>query len=114
MEINDAEASLSLLFHSLAHPTRRKILELVSDNALTLVGIAHLFPISMQATAKHLQLLESAGLLFSMKAGHVRTYSLTPATLDLAAEWLRTQLTEEDSSRTRRPSAWPGGGRPRG
>ena len=112
MEINDAEASLSLLFHSLAHPTRRRILELVTDKALTLVGIAHLFPISMQATAKHLQLLESAGLLFSMKAGHVRTYSLTSATLDLGAEWLRTQLTE-DSSRTRRPSARPGGGRHR-
>ena len=94
MAINDAGARLSLHFRPLAHPTRRKILEMVSTNPLLLVRIANHFPTPAQATATHLRLRGSAGLLSSTKAGRTGAYFLTPKVLNLAAEWFRARHTD--------------------
>ncbi|MET3922314.1 metalloregulator ArsR/SmtB family transcription factor [Arthrobacter sp. UYEF20] len=98
MEINESEVALSRLFRALADPTRRGIVDLLATHPLSVLQIATQFPVSIQAIAKHLVLLESAGLLTSSKVGRVRTYTLTPAVLDLAACWLFAQHTEEACS----------------
>lgn len=85
----DDSKSLSLLFRALAHPARRRILEMASTGQLTLMSVADQFSISTQATEKHLRIMETSGLLRSTKSGRTRTYTLNPVALDLTARWLR-------------------------
>ena len=86
--------TLSLIVQPLTHPIRRKILELMSTKPLLLVRIAHHLPTPAQATATHLQLRGSAGLLSPTRAGRTLAYFLTPKVLSLAAERSRARYTD--------------------
>jgi len=74
---------------ALADPTRRQLLDVLLDagraSATTLAG--HL-PVSRQAVVKHLQILESAGLVEWVRAGREVLYSVRPDPLDASARWL--------------------------
>jgi DNA-binding transcriptional ArsR family regulator len=74
---------------ALADPTRRQLLDVLVDagraSATTLAGR---LPVSRQAVVKHLQVLETAGLVEGVRAGRERLYSARPAPLDASARWL--------------------------
>ena len=64
---------MDLVFHALAHQTRRRILDLVRDKPGQSVGeLAQAFDVSRIAIMNHLKVLEEAGLLISQKDGRTR------------------------------------------
>lgn len=64
---------MDLVFHALAHKTRRRILDLVRDQPGQGVGeLAKAFDVSRIAIMNHLKVLEEAGLLVSQKEGRTR------------------------------------------
>lgn len=64
---------MDLVFHALAHQTRRRILDLVRDRPGQSVGeLAKTFDVSRIAIMNHLKVLEEAGLLVSQKDGRSR------------------------------------------
>ena len=64
---------MDLVFHALAHQTRRRILDLVRDQPGQTVGeLAKAFDVSRIAIMNHMKVLEEAGLLVSQKDGRSR------------------------------------------
>lgn len=64
------------VFEALASAPRRKILAYLSEVDLTAGEIAARFDMSKPAISKHLQILESAGLVTSEKRGQFVHYAL--------------------------------------
>lgn len=60
------------VFQAIADPTRRQILDLLSNEALTLNGIADNFHISRPAVSKHIKILTECGLVVIKPSGRER------------------------------------------
>jgi DNA-binding transcriptional ArsR family regulator len=79
-------------FSALGDPTRRRILELLTDGEQsvgTLVAaLASEKPISQPAVSQHLRVLLASGLVTVRADGVRRLYALEPAALEGAARWL--------------------------
>jgi DNA-binding transcriptional ArsR family regulator len=60
------------VFQAIADPTRRQILGLLSNEALTLNGIADNFHISRPAVSKHIKILTECGLVVIKPSGRER------------------------------------------
>ncbi|HEV2080676.1 MAG TPA: metalloregulator ArsR/SmtB family transcription factor [Allosphingosinicella sp.] len=69
------------VFEALASAPRRKILAYLAEVDLTAGEIAARFEMSKPAISKHLQILENAGLVRSVKRGQFVHYSLVPDNL---------------------------------
>ncbi len=77
------------VFAALGDPTRRGILEAVSARGdATATELAGELPISRQAVAKHLGVLQDAGLVTARRAGRETRYLPTPAPLGDAIGWM--------------------------
>ncbi|WP_243711432.1 metalloregulator ArsR/SmtB family transcription factor [Actinomadura sp. KC216] len=81
------------VFHAVADPTRRAIVERLTRGPASVSELARPLPMSLPAVVQHLQVLEAAGLVRSEKSGRVRTCRLEPAGLRAAEDWLRRQRT---------------------
>lgn len=81
------------LFHALAEPHRRAMVERLTRGPASVSELARPLPMSLAAVVQHLQVLESSGLVRSEKVGRVRTCHLEPAGLRMAEEWLHQQRT---------------------
>jgi DNA-binding transcriptional ArsR family regulator len=79
---------LTRTFAALADPTRRAILERLSQGDATVKELAEPFPISVQAVSRHLQVLERAGLITRGRTAQLRPSHLEGARLGDAVEWL--------------------------
>jgi DNA-binding transcriptional ArsR family regulator len=79
------EARLSLVFHGLADPARRKIVALLRDaGELTVGDIGAAFSMTQNGVSKHVKVLEAAGLVSRRVVGRehfisVRWSELQPA-----------------------------------
>ena len=80
--------ALDATFHALADATRRAILARLARGETSVTQLAGQFDISLPGVMKHLQALESAGLLASDKRGRVRRCRLVPGPMKNAAEWI--------------------------
>ena len=78
------------VFAALADPTRRAILGRLSHGEASVSELAAPFPVSLPAIAKHVRVLERAGLLTHHKAGRVRCCRIAVDRLQLASAWLET------------------------
>lgn len=78
---------LDRIFHALADPTRRAMVERLARGPASVSELAEPFDMSLSAVGQHLQFLESSGLVRSSKAGRVRTVELSPGALDRAERW---------------------------
>jgi len=78
------------VFGALAHPARRRVLLTIYFNggAMTAGEVAAMFAHAWQTTTRHLQVLESAGLLRHERQGRMRIYHLERKRLALVSEWL--------------------------
>jgi DNA-binding transcriptional ArsR family regulator len=76
------------VFSALADPTRRTVMEHLAREPATATQIASGLPVTRQAVAKHLGVLEDAGLVRAERAGRERRYSATPAPLGEAISWM--------------------------
>jgi DNA-binding transcriptional ArsR family regulator len=80
--------SLDLLFHALADPTRRVMVERLSRGPVSVSDLAQPLTISLPAVMQHLRVLEESGLVRSEKVGRVRTCRIEPAALHGAEQWI--------------------------
>lgn len=72
----------------LGDPTRRHIVESLSQQEASATQLASELPVTRQAVSKHLTALREAGLVDSRKQGRETLYQLNPESLDGAALWL--------------------------
>lgn len=79
---------LDVVFHALADPSRRSIVERLSRGSATVTDLAAPLPMSMPAVLQHLQVLERSGLVRSRKIGRVRTCSIDPEALQPVERWI--------------------------
>jgi DNA-binding transcriptional ArsR family regulator len=81
-------ADLSPLFSALADPTRRAILERLSEGEAPVKELAAPFDLSGPAITKHLNVLERAGLISRGRDGQLRPCRFEPHALAPAADWI--------------------------
>lgn len=84
-------AMIDGIFRALADPTRRDVLERLSERPTSVSELAAKHAMALPSFVEHLKILESCGLVSSRKVGRVRTYSLAPDRLRLVEDWLGTQ-----------------------
>ena len=82
------------VFHALADPTRRALVERLVRGPAPVRELAEPFEMSLTAVMQHLQVLVDAGLVTSQKTGRVRTCTIEPAVVRRAEAWLGLQRTE--------------------
>ena len=85
------------MFHALADPTRRRVVEHLSRGAASVSELAKPLEMSLPSVLQHLQILEECGLIRSEKVGRVRTCSIDPKALLRAEEWIAHQRSIWDS-----------------
>lgn len=83
--------SLDVTLLALADPTRRAILERVSDGEVRVTEIAQPFEMSLNAVSKHIRMLERAGLVERRKAGREHFLRINPKPMIEAAGWIQRQ-----------------------
>jgi DNA-binding transcriptional ArsR family regulator len=81
-------ARLDSVFHALADPTRRSILQGLSEKEKTVGEIAKPHQMSLAAVSKHLNVLEEAELIARERRGQFQIVRLKPHTLKPAQEWI--------------------------
>ena len=82
---------LTRVFHALADPTRRAVLERLTLGPAAMTELAKPFPMALPSFYQHLGVLEDSGLVQSRKSGRVRTYQLSPEPLAAAQDWMAEQ-----------------------
>jgi DNA-binding transcriptional ArsR family regulator len=88
MSTSMAQDQLSLTFAALADPTRRAILERLTEGEATVNDLAGPFDMSLQAVSKHLKVLQRAGLVSRGRQAQWRPARLRGGPLGEAANWL--------------------------
>ncbi|MBO0796436.1 MAG: winged helix-turn-helix transcriptional regulator, partial [Ktedonobacteraceae bacterium] len=86
-------ATLDLIFHALADPSRRMIVERLSHGPTSVRELARPLAMSLPAVIQHLQVLEASGLVRSEKIGRVRTCRIEPVVLKTAEQWITERRT---------------------
>lgn len=84
---------LDLVFQALADPTRRGMVERLSQGPISVSELARPFAMSLPAVVQHLQVLETSGLVTSSKVGRVRTCQIAPEVLSMAEQWINDRRT---------------------
>ena len=85
------------LWSAIADPSRRRVLDLlVRDGEATASTLAHAVPFTRQAVAKHLAVLEQAGLVTRSREGREVRFRVDPGRLDEATRALARQASEWD------------------
>src|SRR5215831_15591357 len=85
---------LDRLFHALADPARRAMVERLSRGPAPVSELARPLPMSLPAVMQHLGVLADAGLVRSKKVGRVRTCAIEPQALGQAERWINTRRVE--------------------
>ncbi len=82
-------ADADQVFAALADPTRRELLELLGGSpGRSASALAALVPVSRQAVAQHLAVLEECRLVQRCRAGREVLYQVQPDRLAELARWL--------------------------
>lgn len=76
------------IFKALADPTRRRMIELLSQADQTVGQLAEPHAMSFAAASKHVGVLENAGIVTRRKHGRERICSLNPGGLLEARDWV--------------------------
>ena len=83
--------ALDRIYHALADPTRRAVIQRLSRGPATVSELAGPFRMSLPSVVQHLQVLEESGLIHSRKVGRVRTCRIDPKVLISAEKWIAHQ-----------------------
>ena len=78
------------VFAALADPTRREVIRCLAEGPATATELASRFPVTRQAVAKHLGLLDEVGLVVATREGREMRYRLRPEPLREAMSWMAT------------------------
>ena len=80
--------ALDKIFHALADPTRRYVIECLCDGEASVSWLAEHLPLSLSAILQHLQVLEENGLIHTEKIGRKRICRIEPKSLRLLDQWV--------------------------
>lgn len=86
-------ANVDRVFHALGDPTRRAIVERLSEGPAAASTLARPLDITLAAVVQHLQVLEKSGLVRTTKVGRVRTCRMEPRGLSVAEQWIQKHRT---------------------
>jgi DNA-binding transcriptional ArsR family regulator len=81
-------ARINRVFHALGDPTRRAIVEKLSEGPISVSRLAVPLDMTLAAVIQHLQILEKSGLVHTEKVGRVRTCRIEPSGLSVAEQWI--------------------------
>jgi DNA-binding transcriptional ArsR family regulator len=84
----ESTATLDLIFAALADATRRDILGRVSSGKHTISELAQQYAMSLAAVAKHVSVLEKAGLVTKCRSGKEKVIRIEPKAIEIAAAHL--------------------------
>ena len=76
------------VFHAVADPTRRAILDSLRKGPVGVNQIASAFSVSRPAISKHLRVLRSSKLVKEKRQGRFRMYQLNPGPLKNVDQWI--------------------------
>jgi DNA-binding transcriptional ArsR family regulator len=79
---------LTVTFAALANPTRRAILAHLMSGEASVTELAEPFEMTFSAVAKHIKVLEDAGLITRGRAAQWRPCRIKPAQLKEVADWV--------------------------
>jgi DNA-binding transcriptional ArsR family regulator len=86
--MTDEKSDIHRVFHALGDPTRRTIMEKLSEGAISVSQLALPLHITLAAVVQHLQVLEESGLVRTEKVGRVRTCRIEPQGLSVVEQWI--------------------------
>ncbi|HTK42117.1 MAG TPA: metalloregulator ArsR/SmtB family transcription factor [Gemmatimonadales bacterium] len=78
------------VYHAVADPTRRAILDRLRRGGSPVSELAAGFRMTRPAVSKHLGILRRARLVRERRDGRQRIYQITPAPLEAVAQWVET------------------------
>ena len=84
----ELNVTLDKIFGALADVTRRDILKRVSRAEHTISELAQPYAMSLAAIAKHVSVLEKAGLITKRRSGKEKVIQIQPKTIKVAAAYL--------------------------
>ena len=87
-EMLNYQSDLDQVFHALADPARRSMVERLSRGPASVGDLAEPLSMSLPGVMQHLRVLEASGLVRSQKQGRVRTCRVDPETLRAAEKWM--------------------------
>lgn len=93
IKYSEEASPLDAVFQALADPTRRGIVERLTEGPASVSQLAEPLAMSLPAVMQHLQVLESCGLVRTEKVGRVRTCRVEPRTLRNAEQWIAARRT---------------------
>ena len=85
------ETALDHVFHALADPTRRAVIQRLGKGPASVKELSEPFDMALPSFMQHLQVLEEGGLIKSKKKGRVRTCEIRPQKLSKAERWFADQ-----------------------
>ncbi len=77
------------VFHAIADPTRRSLLDLLLLDEQPVRALAERFRMSLPAISQHLRVLREAGLVSDRREGRERYYRVNAEPLASVADWLQ-------------------------
>jgi DNA-binding transcriptional ArsR family regulator len=95
--MDNNHAALDSVFHALADPTRRAVIQRLGQGSATVSELAEPFEMALPSFVKHIAVLEASGLIGSKKIGRVRTCTLKPRKLAAAERWFGEQRARWES-----------------
>src|SRR4051794_37920429 len=94
MTVDDVEDRLDRAFAALSDPVRRALVARLARGEATVNELAEPFSITKQAVSRHIQVLETAGLITRSRDGQRRPCHLDPAALETLTSWIDTYRLE--------------------
>ena len=88
MTMDEQKPDIDRVFHALGDPTRRAIMEKLSEGPISVSRLAGPLDMTLAAVVQHVQVLEECGLVQTEKPGRVRTCSLAPGGLAVVEKWI--------------------------
>jgi DNA-binding transcriptional ArsR family regulator len=85
------QPALDRVFHALADPTRRAMVERLIKGPASVSELARPHRMALPTVVQHLKVLEQSGLVRSEKVGRVRTCRVEPKPLSAAETWIAGQ-----------------------
>lgn len=82
------QLSVDRAFAALGDPTRRSVLERLSEGSASISELAKPCDMSLTGMKKHIRVLEEAQLVTTEKVGRVRTCTLVPYAFEGISAWL--------------------------
>jgi DNA-binding transcriptional ArsR family regulator len=89
----EPQIDIDRLFHALGDPTRRAMLDKLSERPQSVSALAAPLGITLTAVVQHLQILEECGLVRTEKVGRVRSCRIHSQGFAVLERWIKEHRT---------------------